>query len=133
MMNEKSYSTTKKQSNPQRKEDRYDIKSYPQRKEDKYGDPRQYDKSYHQQQKGRYNDSYHQQKAKPAKQEKTRSVYKYKIERDESGNCRYVLEEPIDNPSLLVNYREFVCVYPSNGTKYYKNVNIYNYKKKIII
>lgn len=118
MLSEKSYSTN--QSNLQRKADKYE-------------EPKKYDKSYPQQQKGRYNDSYHQQKEKPAKQEKPRCVYKYKIERDESGINRYVLEEPINNPIKLINNYDIVCVYPSNGTKYYKNVNIYNYKNKLII
>ncbi len=101
----------------QRKEDKY-VNPYSQRKEDKYGDPRHDYKSYHQEK---------------AKQEKSRRVFKYKTERDESGNSRYVLEEPIDNPLKLINNHDIVCIYPSNGAKYYKNINIYNYKKKIII
>jgi hypothetical protein len=76
--------------------------------------------------KDRYND-------KSTKQTQPSNIFKYKIERDESGNCRYVLENQDYNPLNLINNREFVCIYPSNGTKYYKNVNIYNYKKKIII
>jgi hypothetical protein len=120
-------------SYPQRKADKYDDKSYPQRKADKYEEPYNQYKKYNYDNPRQDYKSYHQQKAKPVKQEKTRSVYKFKIERDESGNCKYVLEDPIVEPNLHVNYREFVCVYPSNGTKYYKNVNIYNYKKQIII
>ena len=99
-----------------------------------------YDNQYTSQQ---YNNSYSRQNDKPynhskkndksTKQTQRSNIYKYKIERDESGNCRYVLENQDYNPLNLINNREFVCIYPSNGTKYYKNVNIYNYKKKIII
>ncbi len=78
--------------------------------------------------------SHSQQKNdKTTKQAQPRSVYKYKIERDKSGNCSYVLEEPIHNPIKVINNYEIKCIYPNSGTKYYKNVNIYNYKKKIII
>jgi hypothetical protein len=106
--------------------------TYTPQQNDKYDNPyyntskypsKQDDKSYHQQQK---ND-------KSTKQAQPRSVYKYKIERDKSGNCSYVLEEPIHNPIKVINNYEIKCIYPNNGTKYYKNVNIYNYKKKIII
>jgi NAD-dependent dihydropyrimidine dehydrogenase PreA subunit len=101
------------------------------------------DKSYNYtpQQKAKHDNScyntskYPQQQKndKSTKQEKPRSVYKYKIERDKSGNCSYVLEEPEQNSLKFINDYEIKCVYPNNGTKYYKNVNIYNYKKKIII
>jgi hypothetical protein len=67
------------------------------------------------------------------KQVQPRNIYKYKIERDKSGNCSYVLEEPLHNPIKLINNYEIKCVYPINMNNYYKNVNIYNYKKKIII
>jgi hypothetical protein len=110
-------------SYPQQQKDRY-VDAYTQRQKINYDNPRQDDKSYYQQKT---------KSVKQEKQEKPRSVYKYKIERDESGNSRYVLEEPIDNPINLLNNREFVCIYPSSGAKYYKNINIYNYKKKIII
>lgn len=106
-----------------------DIKSYPQRQKINYDNPKQDNKSY-----SKHNNDNKTKQAQP------RSVFKYKIERDESGNSRYVLEEPEHNPIKLINYREIVCVYPSNGVKYYKNVNIYNYNiykpiiiKKIII
>jgi len=110
--------STKEQTYTQ-KADRGD--EYPQRKVNNYDNPRHDYKSSQ------------QQEAKPAKQEKSRRVFKYKIERDESGNSRYVLEEPVDNLLKIINYHDIVCIYPSNGAKYYKNVNIYNYKKKIII
>lgn len=91
---------------------------YTQRQKFNYDNPRQDDKSYYQQQK---NDN-------TTKQTQQRNIYKYKIERDESGNCSYVLEEPEYNLFNLINNSEIVCVYPNNGTKYYKNINIYNYK-----
>ena len=104
-------------SNPQQQKDRY-VDAYTQRQKVNYDNPKQDKKSYPQ----RQND-------KKTKQEQPRSVYKYKIERDESGNNRYVLEEPIDNPLKLINDCDIKCVYPSSGTKYYKNINIYKYKK----
>jgi hypothetical protein len=119
----KSRSTTKEQTCTQRKADRYE-ESYPQRKVNNYDNPRQDYKSYHQPKAKQDN---------PTKQEKSRHVFKYKIERDELGNSRYVLEKPIDNPLKLINNHDIVCIYPSSGVKYYKNINIYNYKKKIII
>jgi len=107
----------------------YKTYKYPPKQNEKDTEHKPYNNSYKYppQQK---NDSYDDKKKK---QEQPKSVYKYKIERDESGNSRYVLEEPISNPLKLINDYDIVCVYPSNGTKYYKNVNIYNYKKKIII
>jgi hypothetical protein len=130
-LSRKSRSTTKEQ-----------IYTYTPQKENNYDNPIQtyrYKESYTQHKKYNYDNlrqddkSYYQQKTKSEKQEKPRSIYKYKIERDESGINRYVLEEPINNPIKLINNYDIVCVYPSNGTKYYKNVNIYNYKNKLII
>lgn len=74
-----------------------------------------------------------QKNDRSTKQDQSSNIFKYKIERDESGNYRYVLENQDYNPLKIINDWEIKCVYPSNGTKYYKNVNIYNYKKKIII
>ena len=68
-----------------------------------------------------------QKNDRTTKQTQSSNIFKYKIERDESGNCRYVLENPDYNPLKVINNYDIVCVYPSNGTKYYKNVNIYNY------
>ena len=67
-------------------------------------------------------------KVKTSVQTQPSNIYKYKIERDESGNCNYVLEEPEHNPFNLINNCEIKCVYPMDMTGYYKNVNIYNYK-----
>ena len=92
----------------------------------RYDNPKQKDRYDNPKHKDKYND-------RTTKQERPRDVFKYKIERDESGNSRYVLEEPIDNPLKLINNHDIVCIYPSSGAKYYKNINIYNYKKKIII
>ena len=111
--------STKEQTYTTRQGER--CEEYPQQKANKYDNPRHDYKSSQ------------QQEAKPSTQEKSRRVFKYKTERDESGNSRYVLEEPVDNLLKIINYHDIVCIYPSNGAKYYKNVNIYNYKKKIII
>ena len=135
---------------PQQQKDRYDDKSYHQQKKDIYVDsytqqqkfnydnPRHDDKSYPRHDDKSYpkhdDKSYHRQKtATPAKQTRPRSIYKYKIDIDKSGNRSYVLEEPDNNPIKSINNYEIKCIYPNNGTKYYKNINIYNYKKKIII
>ena len=84
-----------------------------------------------------YNHSYkyppQQKNDRTTKQTQSSNIFKYKIERDESGNCRYVLENPDYHPLKVINNYDIVCIYPSNGTKYYKNVNIYNYKNKLII
>jgi hypothetical protein len=133
---DKSYTYSQEQKNnpykyPTKREDKtYSLQQkymyddpYTQRQKFNHDNPRYDDKSYHQQQKN----------AKTTKQAQPRNIYKYKIERDESGNCSYVLEEPVHNPLNLINNSEIVCIYPNNGTKYYKNVNIYNYKKKLKI
>jgi hypothetical protein len=137
-MSEKSFSPidlSKSKLHNQQKKDKYtEHKSYNHKYTQYYKN--NYDDPYNQRQKINYDNprqddkSYHQQKAKQAQ---TMSVYKYKIERDKSGNCSYVLEEPVHNPIKVINDYEIKCVYPNNGTKYYKNINIYNYKKKIII
>ena len=122
-MSEKLYQS--KSSNklyPQQQKDKY-VDSYTQRQKFNYDNPIHDDKSYNQRQKTTL----------PAKQEPQRSVYKYKIDIDKSGNRSYVLEEPDHNPIKIINDYEIKCIYPNNGTKYYKNINIYNYKKKIII
>jgi hypothetical protein len=116
---------------PNHKKNNYDN-PYTSRQKNNYDNqynPQQYKNSYSRQD----DKSYNQQKAKPVKQAQTRSIYKYKIEQDKSGNCSYVLEEPVHNPIKQINNYEIKCVYPINMTNYYKNVNIYNYKKKIII
>lgn len=90
------------------------------------------EQTYKTQKANKYDNSrqdYKSSQQQKAKQEKSRHVFKYKIERDESGNCRYILEEPVDNLLKIINNHDIVCIYPSNGVKYYKNINIYNYKK----
>jgi hypothetical protein len=137
---DKSYQTKSSDKSYQTKSS---DKSYQTKSSDKSYQTKSSDESYKYtpQQKAKYDNPYYntskypqeQKNDKSTKQEKPRSVYKYKIEHDKSGNCSYVLEEPVHNPIKVINDYEIKCIYPNNGTKYYKNVNIYNYKKKIII
>jgi hypothetical protein len=85
--------------NTQQYKDKYDDKSYSQRQKDKYDD-----KSYPQRQKDN---------------EISRQSSKYTYPKEEQ-NIKLI---------KLINNYEIVCKYHINMNNYYKNVNIYNYKK----
>ena len=63
------------------------------------------------------------------------NTYTYSKQKDKSGKSNYTDPQEERDIKLIksINNYEIKCVYPINMNNYYKNVNIYNYKKKIII